>query len=55
MTITELISALQQIRAERGDMEVYVLNPEFQTQVKITEADIVISTYDNYKCLIIEQ
>ena len=55
MTITEVISTLQAIQAEHGDLKVLVLNPEFQTILELIIPDFAVTTEGADKSLLIEQ
>jgi len=55
MTITEVISTLQAIQAEHGDLKVLVLNPEFQTILELSIPDFAVTTEGADKYLLIEQ
>ena len=55
MTITEVIDTLQAIKATHGDIDVLVLNPEFQTILELDVNDFCIRTECEEKYLLIEQ
>ena len=55
MTITEVIDTLQAIKATHGDIDVLVLNPEFQTILELDVHDFCIRTECGDKYLLIEQ